>query len=254
MSAKTTEEQLYERFIELDKRVDFPPENIQKKIAIISTPRCGSSLFCNVLKGTGLLGDPAEWLNMRYLKAYGQYTKNNNIDMNAYLEFVFRKTTSQNGVFAVNFHVEQYIELMKFKFDTLSLGFDHVYFLSRREKLDQAYSLAKASLTDQWSADAKSTHMVEEIERSSIFNALTHIVTSEDFYQKNLKQHTSREFYYEDFSDLDTPVSFVEVLNDTLTELPEDIVFQSSMRKQRTSEQPASLLQFKQYLSPSARW
>lgn len=68
-----------------------------------------------------------------------------------YLDFVLKKTTSLNGIFAVNFHVDQYQNLLRnHRIDLFKLNFDRVYYLSRRDKLGQALSLTKAIITDQW--------------------------------------------------------------------------------------------------------
>jgi hypothetical protein len=43
-----------------------------KKNALISTPRCGSSFFSNIIKNTGHCGYPAEWINPRKVSVYGK--------------------------------------------------------------------------------------------------------------------------------------------------------------------------------------
>ena len=124
MKSKTTDEKLLDLFSDLDKQHDFPVRELQKKVAIISTPRCGSSMFCDILRKTGVIGTPLEWVNMRYLGAYSKYFELNNIDMSQYLDFIYRKTTSPNGIFAINFHIEQYVEMLKHKFNIFDLNFD----------------------------------------------------------------------------------------------------------------------------------
>lgn len=215
MKAKSTDEQLVDIFAKLAKAPDFPVSDIRSKIALVSTPRCGSTMFCDVLQQTGLAGDPKEWLNVRYLSAYGTYFGYKSVNLADYLNFVLRKTTSSNGVFSVNFHVEQYVHMMRNGFDAFTLGFHKAYYLQRRDKLAQAYSLAKAQLTDQWSADTRPVQKAAEaMGRSRVLRALLHISESEEFYAGNIKPRITREYWYEDFLDLGSTNAFAEVLTD----------------------------------------
>lgn len=199
-TGKTTDERLLERFSVLAEGADFPVAKISRKIALISTPRCGSSLFCDILRATGQAGDPREWINSRYLHAYGRCLKKKEINLNEYLEFIFRKTTSENGTWSVNFHVDQYQYMLKNGFDAFALGFDHVFYLQRRDKVAQAYSLAKAAATDQWSS-----HTVSKQEkpvkfgRNRVLRSLLQLSEMETFYEKNLQDRVQETFVYEDF-------------------------------------------------------
>jgi len=255
MKSKTTDEKLLDLFSDLDKQHDFPVRELQKKVAIISTPRCGSSMFCDILRKTGVIGTPLEWVNMRYLGAYSKYFELNNIDMSQYLDFIYRKTTSPNGIFAINFHIEQYVEMLKHKFNIFDLNFDKSYYLFRKEKINQAYSLAKASITDQWSFDTKSTNELKsKIGREKILQALIQISRSEDYYyDKNMKSFIDKEYFYEDFSSLDTTSTFSEILCE-LEIPPSKTHWTTSMKKQSKEEDWSELNTLKEYLSPSAIW
>jgi LPS sulfotransferase NodH len=251
---KTTEEKLYEVFSNLDRRPDFPVEKIRKKIAIVSTPRCGSTMFCDTLKNTGMMGFPKEWINMRYILAYSQYFNTKNIDLDQYLDFIYRKTTSSNGIFSINFHVEQHIEMLKHKFDVFSLNFDKSYYLYRKEKIDQAYSLARASISDQWSASTKASHEIEgDIGHNKILQALIHICDSEKYYEQNIKSSIDNEYYYEDFSLLKSTNAFSEIFEDLELDIP-TTTLSTSMKKQSEKEGSLELKQFKKYLSSAANW
>ncbi len=250
-STQTTDDLLLSIFQDLNERPDFPVSDIRQKVAIISTPRCGSTFFCDVLHRTGLVGDPKEWINLRYLQAYAKLFGNNNIDIGRYLDFIFRKTTSPNGVFAINFHVSQHTEMLKHKFDVFSLGFDRIYYLYRRNKAEQAYSLAKAQLTDQWSADVKPLGDASAtIDKTSIINSLLHISGSEDYYLANLHSKVGREFAYEDFSRLDQTPAFDEILTDLNIE-DYEASWTSRMRQQRSKAENPQLVAFKKYLFPN---
>ena len=253
MKVITTEERLIDIFSDIDKHPDFPIKEITKKVAIVSTPRCGSSMFCDVLRNTDRVGDPKEWINKRYLSAYSRYFGINikDVDFSKYLDFIFRKTTTSNGIFSINFHIYQYAERLKYKFDAFSLNFYKAYYLYRKEKIDQAYSNAKAAITDQWSSDANNTNEIHgEIERSRILQELLYISNSDIYYIKNIRSHINREYFYEDFSSLETTSAFTEILSDLeITDFSSS--WASSMKKQRTKDDLSEITKLKKYLSPT---
>lgn len=184
---------------------------------------------------------------MRYLAAYSKYFGLQNIDLQQYLSFVIKKTTSKNGCFAINFHVSQYVYLKSKGFDVFKLNFDHVYALCRKDKLSQAYSLSKARITDQWSAATKKLSTIDQpIPTSHIFKSLAHIAESEELYEKDLKSKTTAEFAYEDFSNLAETTVFEQVFSDC--GVTENTTISSDFSKQRAGGVPVELLKLKQYL------
>ena len=173
------------------------------------------------------------------------------MDFSKYLDFIFRKTTTSNGIFSINFHIYQYAERLKYKFDAFSLNFYKAYYLYRKEKIDQAYYNAKAAITDQWSSDANNTNEIHgEIERSRILQELLYISNSDIYYIKNIRSHINREYFYEDFSSLETTSAFTEILSDLeITDFSSS--WASSMKKQRTKDDLSEITKLKKYLSPT---
>lgn len=248
---QTTQEFLLDIFRDLRKRPDFPLEGIAKKVAFISTPRSGSTMFCDVLYRTGKCGHPMEWINTRYISAYAQLFQTQDIDITRYLEFVMRKTTSENGVFALNFHVEQHQEMLKHKVNIFDLGFDHCYYVYREQKLDQAYSLARASLTDQWTADTSGSRKIEgKIGRARILKALVHVAASEEFYEQQLRSRVTGEFAYEDFRDLGKTTAYASIFKD-LGLNPESVAVSTDMKRQQRGQASEELAALKAYLDPA---
>lgn len=249
MSNKTTDEILVDIFRDLDGRADFPIDEIKKKIAIISTPRCGSSMFCDVLKNTKQCGDPKEWFNHRYFSAYGRFHKIQELNFKTYLDFILKKTTSKNGIFSVNFHVDQYQHLLtNFRIDPLKLGFDYFYYLNRRDKLAQALSLTKALITDQWTSDTKAVNdLPTAIPRTKVLEQLLFISRSEDFYQSNLQKYVTHEYSYEDFKCPNDTNIFSQVLAECgIPNFPGK--WETSMRQQSGSGGTSHLDAIKKYL------
>ncbi|WDD99267.1 Stf0 family sulfotransferase [Thalassomonas actiniarum] len=204
-----------ERLLSLMEQLSLRDDNISdpaklKKVLILSTPRSGSSMFCDVISRSQQVGECREWLNMRYVGAYAKMKKISNINIQEYLNFIMNKTILQTDVFAVNMHIEQYISLIQNKFDPMTLGFDVVVYLSRKNKLEQAISLLKAQLTDKWTAETQELSKLDEkkITPAAITQALSHIIQSEAVYQEKLQHRVSLELFYEDFKHLDTTESF----------------------------------------------
>jgi hypothetical protein len=57
-------------FQRLVREPDRPPPRI--RLMILSTPRSGSSLFCDLLESMAAVGSPLEWLNEERIRAYGR--------------------------------------------------------------------------------------------------------------------------------------------------------------------------------------
>lgn len=215
------------------------------KVAIISTPRCGSSLFCERLGSTSQLGEPREWFNRRYLQAYQAEMGGGKINLTGYINWLIEKTTSSNGVFSVNFHVNQYMDWKKNGVDLLRLDFDYIYRVYRADRLSQAYSYAKARLTDQWSASSTASVALDEgVPYPKVIKSLMDIAVQDQFYQTHLADQVRREYCYEIFCENDDP--YREVL--------EDIGCQSvpliapERRVQRTSRDEKELTRIKNYI------
>ncbi len=243
---KTTEALLSDRLSELRAAADGPPADI--KIAVISTPRCGSKLFCESLASTGRFGQPREWMNPRYLKAYAQVFGVKDVTARDYLRFVMSKTTTANGVFTLNFHVEQYMSWRKKGIDLLDLKFDKLFYVFRKDKLAQALSLAKARLTDQWTAGIEPRRNVAapEIKTSAILRALHDLSVQEEFYDAHLARHVDCTYCYEDYAASDA--CFHDVLERAGIEHRDVASFSSGRIQQRGDDDAARLRDLVAYL------
>ena len=209
---KTTDELLLDIMSDLNGRKSSDTSVVNKKLLILSTPRSGSSLFCDVLTRTSEIGECKEWFNPRYIQAYAKLFNLSQVDFNEYTQFITKKTIGPSGVFAVNMHIEQILQLKQSNINPLDLGFDLIVYVSRRNKIKQAISLARASLTDQWSTGTAGREAPAEIPNSLIAQSLHHILESEQIYSTDLKQLVHEEFEYEDFQNLDTNSCYDTVL------------------------------------------
>lgn len=205
------------------------------RIAIISTPRSGSKYFCESLASSGRFGRPLEWMNARYVAAYVRMMGLQDVLVQQYFQFVVARTTSPNGVFALNFHVDTYAYWRDQDVDLLRFGFDKLYYVRRRDKLAQAISLAKAVRSGQWRSSDRATGDTSAagLANSEILNALYNLSLHEEYYNAHLARHVRREFCYEDFATSDR--YFRDVLADNGIEHQDIQAFSSTLAIQRTS-------------------
>lgn len=187
-------------FQRLLREPDRPPPRV--KLLILSTPRSGSSLFCDLLESMVDVGSPLEWLNEEMIRAYGRVMNRGQVPLADYWRFVQAKATSPDGVFSVTVDVRDFVRTLQHGIDPLAEGFDGVYFVHRRDKLAQAMSLAKAKTSGQWHDSQRPSRMVtaDEISNGAILQALQDIAEQEDQYRAAFAGRVRREFCSEDFS------------------------------------------------------
>ena len=218
--------------LDIENTTPSPPAETLKKLLILSTPRSGSSMFCEVLHSTGKIGECLEWLNPRYMQAYAQVKQLTQVNINEYLNYIVQRTIGDTGVFAVNVHIDQYLFLLKQSFDVMSLNFDAIVYLERKDKVAQAVSLAKASISDQWSHDTKPKDNIAGLDEVDIAGSLHQILHWQKIYRTQLKSKVKDEFYYEEFSNLNDLSPFNGVLASLGIGIDESFVPATSLEKQ----------------------
>lgn len=220
-----------------------------RKIAVFSTPRSGSSFFCDTLASTGQFGNPLEWLNARWLETFRKSFGLERVEIPRYLDWISRRSTSDNGVFSINIQVHQYAKIKDNGFDALAFGFDTLIYVHRADKLAQSLSYAKALVTDQWSSDLRpriKDFDVGQITDFTILEQLAKISRWDHYYFRRLKPHMHREYLYEDFAA--TPESFATV-REELGVQPPSPGLESGFRVQRDSRDLARLEKLRAYIS-----
>ena len=248
---ENTDEFLFNIF----KRIDQVQSNQIKpirKIAIFATPRSGSSFFCDFLRQTKIIGEPREWLNEKFTSAYASYSKKTKISLKDYIDYIYAKTTSESGIFSIKIFLQDYfIFLNKEKFDLLSLGFDDIIFLSRHDKVSQAYSLAKASITNQWFSFVKPSKELnpDNIKNSDILQHLHRLVLMEELFESHIPKNTYLKYIYEDFiKQAELPH---KVLNDLKLSVSLKAKFNSQLEKQTTQHDLLRIEQFRKSINLS---
>lgn len=146
--------------------------------AVITTPRSGSTYFCDLLDSTKVAGYPAEHLRL----ATQELSKNCNFDYLRLLNNLVQYRVTDNGIFGTKLISHFLFELHKtsFDFDQIFLTLDKFIFLTRRNKLAQAVSLVIAQQTEVW-------HLRDNLNKLSYQAKLENIVI-DDALLDNVEQ------------------------------------------------------------------
>jgi LPS sulfotransferase NodH len=249
MDKKNIDEVISNLFDKIDQgqSSNFKPT---RKIAIIATPRSGSTYFCDMLSQTKVLGEPLEWFHNKFFFAYGKKFGHNTISLKEYINYIFKKSTNESGIFSVKILVDQYLFFLnKKKFDLLSLNFDDIIFISRHDKVAQAYSLAKAMSGGQWMSFIQGSSKVnpDNIKNSDVLRHLYSIALWEEFIESHMAKKISLKYIYEDFTrQKDFPFNVLKDLKLNASLLKD---FNSKLEKQTTQHDLLRIEQFRQSIN-----
>ena len=136
-----------------DDTFDFEgPIALRKSYIIASLPRSGSQFLSGELWKTGVLGAPCEYL----FPAYDMRPMMNRLRATSPADYIAKLVacrTSPNGVFGMNVHIQHFKPFLRgypALLDVLEpLSFIHT---TRRNKIAQAVSMAKAYQTSTWTS------------------------------------------------------------------------------------------------------
>jgi LPS sulfotransferase NodH len=177
---------------------------VGKRIAILSTPRVGSTWLCKLLTPYFSASITHEWFHPRFVVKYLQIVEGSSPQ--DYLQFVKDKAFIDCFANGFHLHVNQYhfwmqyhnIDLIRF-FD-----FDSVVYLSRKEKFSQIYSLAVASESTLWGNELIAELNIAEQFQVKInheqFDKAEKALNEEfKYFTEYLKQHVEHFICYEHF-------------------------------------------------------
>lgn len=170
---------------------------------ICSTARSGSTLLCDLLAATKVLGVPHEYLNIpkhgRQLIARLCQNSPEPASREEYFDVIQRHRTSANGVFGLKAHINQCLVFFQEGFLTGYFGDLKYIHIRRRDTLGQAISMSIATQTDSWTSHEKSTatpQYSDESLRGDISTILYHDYIWEQFFAVN--QISPCTVFYED--------------------------------------------------------
>ena len=132
---------------------------------ICSTGRSGSTLLCDLMRQTGVMGVPHEYFN---LSNHGQViiqrlnrSGAKSMSMEAYFDAIVRSRTTPNGVFGLKAHPNQFIPFVTNGFVRHYFSDLRYIYIDRRDLLAQAVSWNMASQTGKWTSEEKETKAPE---------------------------------------------------------------------------------------------
>lgn len=231
-----------------DKLLTAPPTApaARCRIVIISTMRSGSRYFCSSLESTGRFGRPLEYFNPRLLDVLKRRLAGRLPPPDEYLAMLAARTTTPNGVFSVQLHVNHYVAIRQSGTDLLEGYFDRVLAVRRNDTLAQGLSYAKAMLTDRWNSLATATRRVtaEDVTDSCLLAALATITAWKEFYEARIQNRVHHEYRYEQFST--DSLIFRRVLDDCGIPHADIAAFETPLEMQR---EPADALRIERFLS-----
>ena len=245
---KNTEELIRDRVQILT--ADTPAQAVSKRVLILSTARTGSTLFCDVLANTGLCGRPEEWFKEQFFNAYKDFTGSENLSFSAYVGLLMSKTSSENGVFCVNAHIGTLMDWQKRGVNIMDFGFDHVFYLSRKNKVEQAVSYAKAVLDDQWVEKSAARKTEQVAGYAEIAQALAILLQMQDIYEQKLSHLVDDEYFYEDFCSIEKSLVFKKFFRKLGID-DSGLKFHSKIKKQAGIESKRAAVKFLRYISSS---
>ncbi len=201
----------------------------QKILVIFSTPRSGSTLFCDYVRQAGLCVPHEYFQSADYMPILGYRwgcIQGEKLNLDQYFESLLRYRTSPTGWLGINVHGSHLNIFMKF-FNRNPNFYYHFIHLERKNTIAQAVSYDKASQTNGWS-----TYFNKAKPPSYCFNSIIDKLDRIEDQNTAIRCFlTGKKFFglfYEDF--IFNPS--YEIARAGLIEEPETLSFQPSIKKQ----------------------
>ena len=152
----------------------------QVSYAVLTTPRSGSTYFCDLLSSTGIAGYPLEHLRL----ASNELALNCNFNYLRLLYNLMQYRVTDNGVFGTKLISHFLFELRQAKpnFKKIFPAIDKYIILVRRDKIAQAVSLVLAQKTEVW-------HIQKNTNYQAYQSALNNIKVSDDLLLEVKQKH-----------------------------------------------------------------
>lgn len=126
-----------------------------RKYIVCSSQRSGSKLYCQLLKMTGVLGAPSEFLVLSKVEA--RAVEAGEDDLARIVLGRLEEKASPSGISGVKLHFHEFSTLTgRVPLDSFG-GFDLWVYIDRRDRAAQAVSLATAWQTNQFSSRKEAT-------------------------------------------------------------------------------------------------
>lgn len=138
-----------------DGAFDVVNENkLREIIVIVSTPRSGSTYFCDLLRVSGVCLAHEYFQPHQYLPLLAdrwQCIESGELNEQKYVQKLVRYRTLENGILGINIHGSHFPFFLRMKKYLGDVPIKYIY-LKRRNKFSQAISYAIAKTEKKWSA------------------------------------------------------------------------------------------------------
>jgi LPS sulfotransferase NodH len=157
---------------------------------VCAVPRSGSSLLCELLCLTGLAGAPTEFFDPESMKQFARTWGVETFD--AYLEALLSRKTTPNGFFGFKAHYPQVEEAFGDRDPSRTFPNLRFVYITRRDRLRQAISWARALQTGLWAADHPPRDREPVFKREQIGRLLEQIAQHEEAWESFFARQSAR--------------------------------------------------------------
>ncbi len=151
-------------------------EHVKKAYFLCAIPRSGSTMLCDMLSRTQIAGQPASYFRRqdisKWAEKFGLNASSGVVD-EEYLEAVHEAGSSANGIFGARIMWDSMAEVADYLLDHFPSPNGEVayVYLSRKDVISQAISLAKALQTGLWHVRADGSIQRSGPEQKATFDA-----------------------------------------------------------------------------------
>ena len=185
------------------------------KVAILSTPRVGSTFLCHQLYQYFGESIRREWLHNRYIDAFTSL-KQSDSEVE-YLDFLKTKAFSDSESLGLHIHVNQVKAWNNnFNIDILDYyGFDNIIYMRRKDLFAQSFSLAIATESGLWGSEIiKALNFAEgfkvKVSKEAFDKAYKAILSEQAYFEKHLESKVTHVIEYEEL--LKNPQGYINQL------------------------------------------
>jgi hypothetical protein len=226
-------------------------EQKKYKIALVSTPRVGSTLFSDKLSPIAGKSVYREWLHDKYCIAYQQLI-GKIFEPLEYLGQVLNLFNQETNTFILNVHIHQY-EFWKtnYQIDIFEyFEFDRVYYIQRDNFFDQVYSFAIAVKSGLWGSEIEEALKVEKnykviVTEEEIEKAILFLKKQQENYKISIQKYTDYVFSAERIMENQGRNEVSYLIKDVGISVPDDIIHETR-RHQPQKQRSVSCLENKE--------
>lgn len=197
----------YDQYLSSARDFQGGPYQIKTRYILCTSPRVGLTVLGQMLTDTGCAGDPLEYFNPRYFQAL-QKRMNGGTTLSSVMSFLENHRTSSNGLFGVQIHWSHFNRLFQGNTDLRDEFFDcydKIVFVRRRNRIEQAISLYRATRSNLWSSldegrEGARHHDENTFDPVNIIRFLHNVSLQDqgwlDYFKRRQKEYLT--VYYED--------------------------------------------------------